>query len=259
MVIFFLNISYIELIVIQKGQLPHCNYIITLSGWNKMTKARIIETESGITGEFNTQMYDTMMRNMRDKGWIETNLILKEGISSGLALEIGPGPGYLGLEWLKKTKGTQLNGLEISGDMIALAKKNANEYGLIDRVEYYQGDAKKMPFENGYFDAVFTNGSLHEWAYPDMIFNEISRVLKPGGRYMISDLRRDMIAPIRWFLWITIKPKEMRPGLTTSINASYTLPEIKAVLTQTTLQGWHVSKNPLGIVISGQKPGISED
>ena len=66
-----------------------------------MTKARIIETESGIIGEFNTQMYDIMMRNMRDKGWIETNLILKEGISLGLALEIGLGPGYLGLERLQ--------------------------------------------------------------------------------------------------------------------------------------------------------------
>ncbi len=67
-----------------------------------MVKRRIGETDSGITGEFNTQMYDSMMRNMRDKGWIETNLILKEGISSGLALEIGPGPGYLGLSGLKR-------------------------------------------------------------------------------------------------------------------------------------------------------------
>ena len=218
-----------------------------------MTKTRVIETESGITGEFNTQMYDVMMRNMRDKGWIETNLILKEGISTGLALEIGPGPGYLGLEWLKKTDGTRLKGLEISDDMIALARKNAAEYRLSGRVEYFQGDAKKMPFENGHFDAVFTNGSLHEWAHPDMIFNEIARVLKPGGRYLISDLRRDMIAPIRWFLWLTVKPKEMRPGLITSINASYTLPEIKELLTRTKLQSGKASKNLLGIVISGYK------
>ena len=139
-----------------------------------MVKPRIAETDSGITGEFNTQMYDTMMRNMRDKGWIETNLILKEGISSGLALEIGPGPGYLGLEWLKKTDLTRLKGLEISDDMIALARKNATEYGLSERAEYYHGDAAKMPFEDGHFDAVFTNGSLHEWAHPDNIFNEIA-------------------------------------------------------------------------------------
>ena len=219
-----------------------------------MTKTRVIETESGITGEFNTQMYDVMMRIMRDKGWIETNLILKEGISSGQALEIGPGPGYLGLEWLKKTEGTRLKGLEISNDMIALTRKNATEYGLSDRVEYFQGDAKKMPFEDGHFDAVFTNGSLHEWAHPEMVFNEIARVLKPGGKYVISDLRRDMIAPIRWFLWLMCKPKEMRPGLVTSINAAYIPPEIKELLARTQLQGWKVNKNPLGIVISGCKP-----
>jgi ubiquinone/menaquinone biosynthesis C-methylase UbiE len=218
-----------------------------------MVKPRIAETDSGITGEFNTQMYDIMMRNMRDKGWIETNLILKEGISSGLALEIGPGPGYLGLEWLKKTERTRLKGLEISGDMIALARKNATEYGLSDRVEYYQGDAAKMPFEDGHFDAVFSNGSLHEWAHPGNIFDEIARVIKPGGRYVISDLRRDMIAPIRWFLWLSAKPKEMRPGLITSINAAYTPIEIHLLLQQTCLTGWNISQDQIGFVISGQK------
>ncbi len=219
-----------------------------------MAMARIPETDSGITGEFETQMYDIMMRNMRDRGWIETNLILKEGTSSGIALEIGPGPGYIGLEWLKKTNGTRLKGLEISNDMIALTKKNATEYGLSDRVEYFQGDAKKMPFEDGHFDAVFTNGSLHEWAHPEMVFNEIARVLKPGGKYVISDLRRDMIAPIRWFLWLMCKPKEMHPGLINSINPSYTLSEIREILLRTKLQGWQTRKNPLGIVITEQKP-----
>jgi len=70
---------------------------------------------------------------------------------------------------------------------------------------------------------------------------------------IISDPRRNMIAPIRWFLWLTVKPKEMRPGLITSINASYTLPEIEEILLRTKLQGWQVRKNPLGIVIYGQK------
>ncbi len=220
-----------------------------------MTKARIHETDQGITGEFNTQAYNTMMRYMRDKGWMETGLIIKEGITSGLALEVGPGPGYLGLEWLKKTKNTQLKGLDISEDMIAISRGNASEYGLSDRVEYFKGDAQKMPFEDGHFDAVFTNGSLHEWAHPVAIINEINRVLKPGGKYIISDLRRDMIAPMRWFLLLMVKPKEMRPGLITSLNASYTLQEIEAVLSQTKLQHWYVSKNLLGLVISGEKAG----
>jgi len=126
-----------------------------------MVKPRISETSDGITGEFNTQTYAAMMRRMRDKGWLETTLIIQAGISSGIALEVGPGPGYLGLEWLKQTKGTSLRGLDISEDMIAIAERNAGEYGLTERVEYLRGDARRMPFEDEYFDAVFSNGSLH--------------------------------------------------------------------------------------------------
>ena len=218
-----------------------------------MAKRRIPETDQGITGEFNTRAYDQMMRYLRDRGWMETRLIIKEGISSGLALEVGPGPGYLGLEWLRNTEGTTLRGLDISEDMIAIAQRNAAEYGLIDRVKYVRGDARKMPFEDGYFDAVFSNGSLHEWGQPVEILNEIAKVLKPGGKYLISDLRRDMNPFVKWFLWIMTRPKEMRSGLVSSINASYTLAEAETLLLKTKLQGWQAKKNFLGIVISGQK------
>ena len=95
-----------------------------------MVRPRVSETDSGITGEFNTQTYDLMMRRMRDRGWLETKLIIKEGISSGLVLEVGPGPGYLGLEWLRNTNATRLKGLDISDDMITVARRNAHEYGL---------------------------------------------------------------------------------------------------------------------------------
>ena len=219
-----------------------------------MVKARVIETDQGITGEFNTKAYDEMMRRMRDRGWLETKLLLDAGIISGNALEVGPGPGYLGLEWLKHTQGTTLSGLDISEDMIAIAERNAKGYGLAERVRYIKGDARKMPFDDEHFDAVFSNGSLHEWANTEEILNEIARILKPGGRYCISDLRRDMNFIVKWFLWFMTRPKEIRPGLITSINASYVIGEVEALLAKTKLQGWHVSKNPLGLVISGQKP-----
>ena len=216
-----------------------------------MVKPRIAETDNGITGELITQAYDDMMRRLRDKGWLETKLIIGSGISSGLALEVGPGPGYLGLEWLKVTEGTTLRGLDISEDMIAIAERNAAEYGLAERVEYVKGDAHKMPFENDYFDAVFSNGSLHEWEHPEGILDEIARVLKPGGRYCVSDLRRDMNPLMKWLMWLFTKPKEIRPGLITSINAAYTKDEIEAMLLRTQLQGWQVNKNTIGLVISG--------
>jgi len=130
-----------------------------------MIKPRIVETEEGIQGEFNVETYDRFMRGMRDRGWIETNLVLKAGITQGLALEVGPGPGYLGLEWLKKTEGTKLKALEISPDMITIAERNAKEYGLQNRANYVKGDAREMPFDDNTFDGAFTNGSLlaREW------------------------------------------------------------------------------------------------
>jgi len=223
-----------------------------------LVKPRIVETDEGIQGEFTVEVYDKMMRNLRDKGWIETDLILKTGINHGLSLEIGPGPGYLGLEWLKKTEGTTLRALEVSAGMIKMAEKNARECGLQDRVKYVEGDAQKMPFEDNTFDGVFTNGSLHEWSQPSRIFNEVFRCLKPEGKYLISDMRRDMNPLLKWFLKLMTKPKEIRPGLVSSINASYTVQEIQSILSQTELKSSKVKKTALGFIIAGEKTTNSE-
>ena len=216
-----------------------------------MVRPRVLETDSGITGAFDTQLYDRMMRRLRDKGWLETKLILREGITYGDVLEIGPGPGYLGLEWLKSTENTTLKGLDISEDMVRLAEKNAGQYKLEARATYYAGDSRSMPFEDGSFDAVFSNGSLHEWSAPEAVMNEAARVLKPEGLYCISDLRRDMNPVIRWFMWYTVRPRKIRPGLISSINAAYTKEELEELLPRTNLLNWKVKKNPFGLLISG--------
>ncbi|OGP55055.1 MAG: methyltransferase type 11 [Deltaproteobacteria bacterium RBG_13_52_11] len=218
-----------------------------------MPKTRIVETDSGIQGEFTVATYDNMQRRLRDRGWIETNDIIKSGITEGLALEIGPGPGYLGLEWLKNTRETKLKGLDISADMIAMAERNAKAYSLTRRVEYIQSSGNKMPFDNNMFDAVFTNGSLHEWSDPRNTFNEIWRVLKTGGRIFISDLRRDMFFLMKWFLYIATKPKEIRPGLISSLNAAYTPDELKELIKGTRLADCEVTGNLIGVKITGKK------
>ncbi len=218
-----------------------------------MVKPRIVETDQGIQGDLNVRIYDQMQRRFRDKGWLETRAIVSSGIDHGRALEVGPGPGYLGLEWLKHTRDTELCGLDISPDMIALAQSNAGEYGLTSRVSYKQGDGQKLPFEDGTFHAVFANGSLHEWSHPVKTLEEIARVLKTGGRFFISDLRRDVLPPVRWFLYLATRPREIRPGLITSLNAAYTPNEVDELLRGTGLKNCEVRKNPLGLEIVGAK------
>ncbi len=217
-----------------------------------MIKPRVIETDSGIQG-FDVEIFDKLARRLRDKGWQETEMIPKTGINSGMALEVGSGPGYVGLEWLKKTQGTQLKGLDISPDMVEIAKRNAKEYGFEKRVEYIISSADKMPFSNNTFDGVFSTSSLHEWSKPGNVFNEIHRVLKPSGKFCICDLRRDMSPFITFLLKLFIKPKEIKPGFITSINASYTAFEIEQILLKTNLKSFNIKINPTGLSITGEK------
>ena len=218
-----------------------------------MTKPRVHETDNGIQGADIVAAYDIFQRTMRDRGWIETGAIIKAGIVQGSVLELGPGPGYLGLEWLRQTDNTTLTGLDISPDMIDLAQRNAAEYGLAERATYVQTTGAGIPFDANTFDGVLSNGSLHEWEDPKAILDEMWRVLKPGGRLFVSDLRRDMFLPIRWFLWISVRPKEIRPGFITSVNAAYTPPELQRLVAGTTLKGCSVSGGLFGLQLEGQK------
>ena len=59
-------------------------------------------------------------RTKRDKGWIETKDLIKRGISAGRVLEVGPGPGYLGLEWLAHTQETFLTGVKYGTKLKAI-------------------------------------------------------------------------------------------------------------------------------------------
>jgi SAM-dependent methyltransferase len=220
---------------------------------NSMIKPRVPETDHGIQGAITVAQYDQMQRSFRDKGWMETKALLDSGVTQGHALEIGHGPGYLGLEWLKRTANTTLTGSDISPDMRALAQWNAQAYGMTARSGYRLGNCNHLPFDDNSFDAVFTNGSLHEWAEPQAALDEIWRVLKPGGRYFISDLRRDMNFLMLGFLWLGVRPTAMRPGLLTSVGAAYTPDELRTLLARTRLKAAKVSANAIGLEFYGAK------
>lgn len=222
-----------------------------------MYEERIPETCEGIQDEFTVETYDLMQKNLRDAGHLPADDYIKGGIDSGSVIEIGPGPGYVGLEWLKSTVDTRLTGIEISPAMIRLASRNAEDYGLADRVKYVEGNAMGIPLEDDTFDAAFSNGSMHEWEDPVSVFNEIARVLKPGGLFCITDLRRDLSEEIYGYMYNACSPEEIRPGSKTSVMAAYTPWELEEILAGSDLSGWKVIGHPYGVVIAGKLENTS--
>jgi ubiquinone/menaquinone biosynthesis C-methylase UbiE len=219
-----------------------------------MNNSRIVE-EEGVFGEITAAQYDQLQKKLRDKGQLSTDAIIKSGISAGIALEIGPGPGYLGLEWLKKTAHTTLQAIDISSEMISLAQKNAQVYHLQNRVAYIHGQGQTLPFANDTFDAVFSNGSLHEWSKPERVLAEIHRVLKTSGKFFISDLRRDLDADTMKSLKAMV-PEERWNGLIASTQSAYTINEAEEIFRKSPLHHFIAVKNMFSLEVTGEKQAL---
>ena len=218
-----------------------------------MVQPRAPETDQGIQGAAIVETYDKMQRRLRDKGLLETNEVIANGLTQGLVLELGPGPGYLGLEWLKATQRTRLKGLDISPDMVEVACRNAREYNLADRAEYVCSSGASMAFADGAFDAAFTAGSLHEWSDPKKTFAELARIIKPGGRLFVTDFRRDINPVFKWVMWWIAGSAATRAGLMTSIRASYLASEIPELIQDAGFSSYHVKRVAMGLQILAVK------
>lgn len=217
---------------------------------------RVPETVNGQQGSYIALMYDEMQRHIRDSGWLQekVDLIVAKGLDSGQALEIGVGPGYLGLEWLNHTAGfRRLTGVDLSAEMVERARGNCRGYGHDEVASFVVGDALNLPFADETFDCVFSYGSLHEWADPSPAFAELYRVLAPGGRFCVIDLRRDLERQALQFMRVNIAV-ELRRGFADSVRSSYLCDELVQMLAGTELAGSEVGRLRLGLYVAGRKP-----
>jgi ubiquinone/menaquinone biosynthesis C-methylase UbiE len=103
-------------------------------------------------------------------------------------LEVAPGPGYLAIE-IARRGNYQVTGLDISHTFVEIANRNARE-AEVD-IEFLHGNASAMPFADNSFDLILCRAAFKNFSQPLAAMNEMHRVLKPGGRALIIDLRND--------------------------------------------------------------------
>jgi len=113
-------------------------------------------------------------------------------------LDIGCGRGLMLLGAAKRLKTGKAHGLDIwrneggAGNEAALTLANAQAEGVAEKIELHTADARQLPFPDSAFDVVLSSWVLHKMTDSDdrvRAVREAARVLKPGGRIVLTDAR----------------------------------------------------------------------
>lgn len=184
--------------------------------------------------------------NMKQyKNWAK---LVAQNVNEGSdVLEIAPGPGYLSIE-LAKLGNYNISGLEISNTFVEIEKAKAKEEGV--KINFTHGDASNIHFEDESFDFIICTAAFKNFTKPHTALNEINRVLKPNGKGLIIDLKRDASREeinkdvenmnLNWintlFTKLTFK--------TFLLRSAYTKDEIRELVTHTNVKKYEILDDP---------------
>ncbi|MBP1698694.1 MAG: Methyltransferase type 11, partial [Deltaproteobacteria bacterium] len=137
-------------------------------------------------------------------------------------------PGTFPIFLSKAIPGIRFKSIDLSPVMVEIARRNAREEGLADKIEFEVGSAYSLPVEDHSLDLVLCITTLHHLERPVDFFNEVARSLKEGGAFVIVDFHRDASFVFIGFfnlIWKAFfgKHPKARKGFIESIQSSYTL------------------------------------
>lgn len=116
---------------------------------------------------------------------IAGKIISDTGITRGYCMDLGCGPGHLGLA-LARISELRISLLDKEPDMVQIAQKNIDGQNLGERVKALLVDVADLPADDCTVQLVVSRGSLFFWEEPVRVFNEAYRVLSSGGVAVIG-------------------------------------------------------------------------
>lgn len=157
--------------------------------WNTHTLGFQYVTDRSIrpgTPEFFTHIRPWM--NPYKFPWIMERIERESALLQGKhLLEIGCGMGFDSLEFLKR--GVRVTATDLTPNAVAMTLRHFEVEG-VHAEDVRTANALDLPFADNTFDAVWSNGVLHATGNTELAIQEARRVVKPGGRVIISHFYR---------------------------------------------------------------------
>ena len=124
------------------------------------------------------------------------------GLGAGQhVLDVGSGIGGAS-RYFAHTYGVRVTGIDLTPEYCRLATRFARSTGLAERLQYRNASALAMPFEDGTFDAGYTQHVAMNIADKPALYAEVARVLKPGAIFGVYDVMQgpggEVIYPTPW-------------------------------------------------------------
>jgi ubiquinone/menaquinone biosynthesis C-methylase UbiE len=185
--------------------------------------------------------------------------VMAKGIEKGTVLDVGTGPGVFPIFLSKSLPEVRFKGIDLSSVMVEIAKKNAIEEGVGSRIEFGVGSAYSLPCEDHSIDLLLCINTLHHLDRPIEFFNEVARILKEEGAFVIVDFHRDVsflfigIFNLLWKAFFGKHPKA-RNGFLESVRSSYTVGECRDFLERSRLRHWKLYTRTLEMWIESVGP-----
>ena len=159
---------------------------------------RVLEVEAMVTAE-EALDYDAMDHSAVNCLFAAD--LLAAGLAGGEVLDVGTGTAQLPIELCGQSLTVRVLAVDLSDEMLALARRNVLYACLTDRIRLEKADAKCLPYADGRFAAAISNGILHHIPEPLAMLGQMWRVTAPGGLVFVRDLFRPADdARVQWLV-----------------------------------------------------------